>query len=193
MRQKPLLLVDIDGVISLFGVPSSWSTAGGAAEDSPSEGPDEQPIEGSMHAIDGMAHFLSATAAAHLLELEGEFDLVWASGWEEKADEHLPHLLGLPSGLPFLQFERGAAGIRSNHAHWKLAAIDAYAGDRALAWVDDALKEACHAWAQARAAPTLLVQTAPQRGLTSREAQQLLNWARELASAQAQNHQSAPG
>ena len=73
------------------------------------------------------------------------FELVWASGWEEKADEHLPHLLGLPPALPFLRFERAAG--RAN-AHWKLDAIDAYAGARPLAWIDDALNAACHEWAR---------------------------------------------
>jgi hypothetical protein len=159
---KPLLLVDIDGVISLFG-------GGRLAEKA-----------GAFHSIDGMPHFLSATAAAHLLDLAGEFDLVWCSGWEEKADEHLPHLLGLPRGLPFLRFERA---VGRGNAHWKLAAIDSYARERPLAWVDDALSTACHEWAAARAAPTLLVQTEPTDGLTEHEAQLLSRWARELTGA----------
>jgi hypothetical protein len=158
-RHKPLLLVDIDGVISLFG---GQLTA----------------RNGSFHSIDGMPHFLSATAAAHLLDLADDFDLVWCSGWEEKADEHLPHLLGLPRGLPHLRFDRD---VRRGHAHWKLAAIDAYARGRPLAWIDDALSDACHDWAAARAAPTLLVKTEPADGLTAREAVLLSRWARELA------------
>lgn len=155
---KPLLLVDIDGVISLFGG-EIGST------------------EGSFHSIDGIPHFLSSTAAAHLLDLATHFELVWASGWEERANEHLPHLLGLPAALPFLRFERAVG--RAN-PHWKLEAIDAYARQRPLAWIDDALNAACHEWAQARSAPTLLVGTAPERGLTSRERDLLVAWAREL-------------
>ncbi len=158
---KPLLLVDIDGVISLFG----GELAGKA---------------GSFHSIEGIPHFLSAKAAAHLLDLAEEFELAWCSGWEEKADEHLPHLLGLPRGLPFVRFERTAG---HSGAHWKLAAIDAFARERPLAWVDDALSAACHEWAAARAAPTLLVQTEPAHGLTARERELLLAWARELAAA----------
>ncbi len=167
-QRKPLLLVDIDGVISLFGGPSA--TSGG-----PFSG-----RAGSFHSIDGMPHFLSATAAAHLLDLQPHFELVWCSGWEEKANEHLPHLLGLPPSLPFLRFERSVG--RSN-AHWKLAAIDEFAGERALAWIDDALNPACHEWAAARSAPTLLVQTEPEHGLTEREAELLGAWARELRAA----------
>lgn len=183
-HEKPLLMVDIDGVISLFvGVaghtPGTVGHAGAAA------GSDEGPCEGSYQAIDGIPHLLSRAAAAHLLELTAAFDLVWASGWEEKAEEYLPHLLGLPAGLPFLRFERSVGGLRSTNAHWKLAAIDEHAGSRPLAWIDDAFNDACHAWAQARPAPTLLVQTVPEHGLTSREASLLVAWAQGLAPPRA--------
>jgi hypothetical protein len=158
---RPLLLVDIDGVVSLFAFER-----------------DERP-PGSFHWIDGMPHYLSAGAAEHLLALAEHFELVWASGWEERANEYLPHLLGVPE-LPHLRFERAVG--RAN-AHWKLDAIDAHAGERALAWIDDAFNEACHAWASERTAPTLLVQTEPASGITRREAELLRRWARSLAPA----------
>lgn len=158
---KPLLMVDIDGVLSLFGFAGS------------------PPVDGSFHQIDGIPHFLSSAAAAHLLALSEIFDPVWASGWEEKANEHLPHLLGLPAPLPFLRFPRSPA---SSNAHWKLDSIDAYAGRRALAWIDDSFNPACHAWAKARPAPTLLLATMPERGLTASEAELLADWARGLAA-----------
>ncbi len=170
---RPLLMVDIDGVISLFG---AWPRDGAQR---PATSAQERAAEGSLHSIDGIPHFLSSTAAAHLLDLVSIFELVWASGWEERANEHLPRLLGLPRSLPFLRFERT---VGRTHAHWKLEAIDAYAGDRPLAWVDDALNEACHEWAGARPAPTLLVQTDPRRGLTATEAQRLASWAGSLAT-----------
>lgn len=163
---RPLLMVDVDGVISLFA----------RAGEPPWADPGSAPT-GSFHSIEGVPHFLSHSAGEHLRALAGDFDLVWCSGWEEKADEYLPHLLDLPAGLAFLRFERSPG--RAN-AHWKLAAIEAHAGARALAWIDDAFNDACHAWAAARAAPTLLVQTAPERGLTAREAQVLAAWGREL-------------
>jgi hypothetical protein len=174
-REKPLLMVDIDGVISLFGSPSP---IGGPA------GGDRRPgaaaPAGTLHSIDGTPHFLSATAAAHLLSLAEDFELVWASGWEERADEHLPRLLGLPGGLPFLRFERSPG---RGHAHWKLEAIEEFAGMRPLAWIDDAFNEACHEWARERRAPTLLVRTQPELGLTAGEAEQLRAWARGRAAA----------
>jgi hypothetical protein len=147
MRAKPLLLCDIDGVISLWGF-----------------GPDTCP-PGVWHSVDGVAHFLSTPAAEALLGLSADFELVWCSGWEEKADEHLPRILGLPAGLPHLSFDHPVGGKVAPRAHWKLDAIEAYAGDRPLAWVDDALNDACWAWADRRAAPTLLVVTDPAGGL----------------------------
>lgn len=171
VQRRPLLMVDIDGVISLFGFDR------------------EARPEGSFHSIDGIPHFLSATAAKHLLTLWPIFELVWASGWEEKANEYLPHLLELPSALPYLEFERSPG--RAN-AHWKLDAIDAYAGDRALAWIDDAFNEACHEWACARQAPTLLVQTAPGRGLTETESEALLAFADAYCSSGSSGSSMSP-
>jgi hypothetical protein len=201
MRQKPLLAVDIDGVISLFGAPGSlafWDVGAGRPDEARGKTPrgeDRRSAEagtgapeaasvpkGSLHTIEGIPHFLSYEAAEHLIELSNAFELVWASGWEERADENLPGLLGLPKGLPHLRFERG---VGRGNAHWKLDAIESYAEDRPLAWVDDALNDECSRWARergARGAPTMLVQTAPERGLTAKEAATLAGWARELTA-----------
>jgi hypothetical protein len=186
--RKPLLLVDIDGVISLFGRRAARSPERVAA--------DGRPLDGSFHSVEGIPHFLSSTAAAHLLSLAPLFELVWASGWEERANEHLPHLLGLPERLPFVRFAPDMGGVggasgngtataggpQTTLAHWKLQSIDSYAGERPLAWIDDALNPACHEWAAGRASSTLLVQTEPELGLTSREAALLRDWALGLAA-----------
>jgi hypothetical protein len=64
--------------------------------------------------------------------------------------------------------------------HWKLAAIDRYAGsDRPLAWIDDAHEEHCRAWAHERTGPTLLITTDPATGLTEADVNRLLEWARQ--------------
>jgi len=155
---EPVLMVDVDGVISLFGF--------GLIE----------PPAGRFVMVDGIAHFLSASAGEHLRTLSGAFELVWCTGWEEKANEHLPWALGLPAELPFFTFERDVGRSR---AHWKLDAIDAFAGpSRPLAWIDDALDQRCRDWAAARAGPTLLVPTTPAAGMTTEHVAELLAWAR---------------
>jgi hypothetical protein len=165
MQEKPVLFVDIDGVISLWGFNSGARPSG------------------AFHNVDGAIHFLSADAGFHLLALSQRFDVVWCSGWEEKADEYLPLALAVPSGLPFLSFDRNPG---RGHGHWKLPAIDAYAGaQRPLAWIDDAHDDACRAWAARRDAPALLVSTSPATGLTAAHAEQLHAWADTLAGAPA--------
>lgn len=157
-KHKPLLMMDIDGVISLFGFALDGCPAG------------------TWHTVEGIPHLLSATARENLQRLAEWFEPVWCSGWEERANEHLPTLLGLPV-LPALSFDRNPGRGR---AHWKLEAIERHAGERPLAWVDDALDEHCRSWATAREAPTLLVITDAAVGLTADHVAQLVAWARSL-------------
>lgn len=162
---KPLLMVDIDGVVSLFGFDPARAPAG------------------RFELVDGIAHFLSATAGEHLRALSSAFQLVWCSGWEEKANDYLPGVLALPAPLDHLTFAREVArpGL-----HWKLEAIDAYAGpDRPLAWIDDAHDERCRRWADLRPGPTLLVTTQSALGITTDHVEQLLAWALSDRNARA--------
>jgi hypothetical protein len=157
--ERPILAVDVDGVISLFGF----------------EGPIDQ-LGGRFHLIDGIAHCISDVAGAQLLRLADVYELVWATGWEDRANDHLPLILGLPSALPCLHFDGRA---RFGTAHWKLEALDSYARERPLAWVDDSLDDSCRAWAADRGAPTLLVPTESHIGITAAQTEALLAWARE--------------
>jgi hypothetical protein len=161
MRQPPILFVDVDGVISLFGFTPGAGT-----------------LPGPLHWIDGAAHCIPDEVGARLRSVAEEFELVWATGWEERANEHLPYLLNLPfRELPCLTFDgRAVFGT----AHWKLDAIDEYAGDRPAAWIDDNIDDTCRAWAEAREAPTLIVETESSEGITDEHVARLLEWARAL-------------
>jgi len=157
-KDRPILAVDVDGVISLFGF--------------------EEPLNqapGKFHLIDGMAHCISDAAGPELLRLGEVYELVWATGWEDRANDRLPQLLGLPGELPTLRFDGRA---RFGTAHWKLEALEEYSKKRPLAWIDDSLDESCYEWAAAREAPTLLVPTESDVGLTSEHTERLLDWAR---------------
>jgi len=158
---KPVLFVDVDGVLSLFGF-------------APAEA-----IPGPFHWIDGIAHCIPPESGPHLVRLADHFELVWATGWEEKANEYLPQILGLPfRELPCLTFD-GRAMFGSSH--WKLDAIDTYAGGRPAAWIDDNVEDACRDWAEARTAPTLLIETDPAIGITADHVEELIDWARSNA------------
>ena len=149
--------MDVDGVLSLFGFTS-------AAD-----------LPGPFHWVDGVAHCIPEDVGPRLIRLHERFELVWATGWEEKAQEYLPRLLELPDlDLPVLTFD-GRATFGS--AHWKLEAIEEYAGDRPAAWIDDNLDERCERWASERSAPTLLVRTETAEGISDAHVEQLLEFA----------------
>jgi hypothetical protein len=159
--RKPILFVDVDGVISVFGF-----------------SPDAGRLPGPFHWIDGVAHCIPLDVGERLIRLSSRFELVWATGWEEKANEYLPYILDLPlRELPCLMFQ-GQAVFGS--AHWKLDAINDYAGDRPAAWIDDNIDDACRYWATARGAPTLLVETKSAVGITNEHVDELLAWADEV-------------
>jgi hypothetical protein len=156
---QPILAVDVDGVISLFGFDQPPDSA-----------------EARFELVDGMMHCISLPAGRRLLALSKHFELVWATGWEDKANYYLPLILGLPE-LPHLTFD-GAA--RFGSAHWKLGPLEAYCRGRAMAWIDDNFDDSCYEWARARPEPTLLVPTAADVGLHEAETEALIAWARGL-------------
>jgi len=156
---RPILAVDVDGVISLFGF-----------DDPPAKG------EARFELVDGMVHCISLVAGERLKRLGEHYELVWATGWEEKANYYLPSILGMPE-LPYLSFD-GAA--RFGSAHWKLGPLDEYTKGRPAAWIDDSFDESCYEWARGREEPTLLVPTEPAIGLEEVQVEALTAWARSL-------------
>jgi hypothetical protein len=156
---QPLLAVDIDGVISLFG-----------AEEKPDRGHTQ------LQLVDGVPHLISLPCGDRLRRLSECFELVWASGWEEKANFYLPSILGLPD-LPHISFDVAA---RPGGAHWKLDPIETYAAGRPLAWIDDNFDDSCFEWAEYREQPTLLVPTETHLGLEEAHVSALESWARSL-------------
>ena len=134
--------------------------------------------EGRYHLVEGLHHFISAGAGERLVRLAEDFELVWATGWEHRANEHLPSLLDLPGReLPTLSFDETPMW---GSAHWKISAVDRYARGRAAAWIDDSLDETCEAWAHRRSEPTLLIRTEPTVGITEDQVERLLAWAASL-------------
>jgi hypothetical protein len=158
----PVLFVDVDGVISLFGFNPSG------------------PLPGTFHSIDGILHCIGSDAAGRLAKLARRYELVWATGWEEKANEYLIRILEMPAELPVLTFD-GRAVFGSSH--WKLDAIGDYARGRPAAWIDDNLDERAETWAARREEPTLLVRTESALGITDQHVELLLRWADEVSPA----------
>ncbi|HEU4706472.1 MAG TPA: hypothetical protein VFS64_04745 [Solirubrobacterales bacterium] len=167
MSDKPILAVDVDGVVLLIGI----------------EEPPQSPAA-ELALIDGDMHCISLEAGERLRRLEPSFEIVWASGWERQSNE-LGRRLAL-SEHPFLTFD-GAA--RFGSAHWKTEPLEKYAQGRPLAWIDDSFDERCYGWARSRSEPTLLIDVESRLGLQEVHVEALNAWARSLEAEPAADAQ----
>jgi hypothetical protein len=122
-----------------------------------------------------MLHCISLPTGERLNRLASSYELIWASGWEDRANDHLPNILGVPE-LPYLTF--GGKAVFGS-AHWKLGPLEEFGGDRPLAWIDDSLDRSCYEWAEKRSAPTLLVPTDSAIGMEEGHVAALEAWARD--------------
>jgi hypothetical protein len=109
------------------------------------------------------------------------FDLVWATTWEQEANDFLAPVLGLPS-LPVIAWldprPDPAAGV-----FWKTPQIVSWAQGRAFAWIDDEITDADRAWVRDyHDAPALLHRVDPRVGLTAADFALLAQWAEGLSS-----------
>lgn len=155
---RPVLLVDIDGVLNVYGV------------DGCPEGYDEF----ELFPDDDEPVRLCAAHGAWLRELGAHFDLVWASAWGVDAHRLLGPILGLERfphvPMPAIPFEPAR----------KVPAIASYVGGRPAAWLDDIVTSEARAWARGRSAPTLIVEVDPHAGLQRHHVDELIAWRSEL-------------
>lgn len=172
--KKPALLIDVDGVLCPFGA------------DCP-EGYSLVPL------VAGEEHYnVSPQNGKRLARLAETFDLVWATGWEHRANEYLLEYHGL-TPLPVIEFWKPTAGVkvkmdgftiedkRYKMAHWKLPWIDAWASEtgRPLAWIDDEIDHGTIVWAESRTEagiPTLALTIPYASGLDDSHVDTLEGW-----------------
>ncbi len=104
-------------------------------------------------------------------ELAAAGELWWATGWGETANELFLPLLGVEP-LPVVRFPAVPFA-----PELKVPAVDALAGDRPTAWIDDNHTAVGRRWAAERSAPTLLVSIDPAVGWTRADVDHVLDWA----------------
>ena len=154
IHSRPLLLVDVDGVLQPVGrsVPPGFE----------------------RFTDDESVVVLCRKHGDWLTHLATTFDLVWATTWGATANRAIGRRLGLPE-LPHVDLSNlPRSGTR------KLGAVTHFVGDRAAAWIDDELYEDALDWAAGRPAPTLLRRTASGVGLTEADVHALDAFAAEL-------------
>jgi hypothetical protein len=139
VRVKPLLLLDVDGVLSPLGrtVPRGF----------------ERRTTPEYDVVICPAH------GEWLRALVPSFEIVWATTWGESANRVYGPIFDLP------RFPVVPLGDLPRQGTRKLARVAQYAGSRALAWLDDELYDDATAWADSRQAPTLLRRTSGSVGM----------------------------
>jgi hypothetical protein len=156
---RPLLLVDVDGVVCPYADELVDPAASGL----------EKARVGYSEV------WLSRDIAGHLQALGELFQIVWCTAWEVHAAEYLGPFLGLPA-LPVIHFDEPIM----EECHWNWPAIDAFVEDRSFAWIDDEIGRDDLARARARAIPTLLVSVEGTHGLDDIHVEQLERFAESL-------------
>lgn len=147
---KPLLLLDVDGVICPMG---------------PGCGEELLEYQGPNYPV-----WFSAGTPRRLQGLAEVFTLVWATKWEGEANRLLAPALGLPP-LAFIRFPSSRG--RPGRSH-KLGAVKAFVQARPFAWLDDEVGDDMVSWAEERPTPTLIRPIDPRVGLNNGDVDALL-------------------
>lgn len=155
--ERPLLLLDVDGVLNPFASDVCPATY----QEYPFF-PDEEPVR------------LCPAHGDWLRELASRFEIVWATGWGDEANRLIAPVLQLPQ-LPVVPFPPIPFEPRE-----KVPVIAVYVGSRPAVWIDDAFTPDGYAWASTRESPTLLIDVDPAEGLTRAAVDQSLHWAQTV-------------
>lgn len=128
MTERPLLLVDVDGVLNPWKLPvEELRSSGFQQHHLPVQpGPDERQYKVWLNPLHGQ----------WLRELrELGYELAWCTTWWRHADE-IAERVGLPLGLPALPLPPPPA-VDTVRTCWKTTYVREYAAARRVAWLDD--------------------------------------------------------
>jgi hypothetical protein len=149
---RAAVIFDVDGVLRVFSdlKPDNYTVH------------DEYPYFAYNPAIGNPVRKLLEKADGYYISL-----------WRENCHQHIGKTLLLPE-LDWINDDpfRPRAGEFSERS----LAINGLFGDRPVAWIDDEIDERDHRWAEQRSAPTLLMPTDEDIGLTVRQAGLIESW-----------------
>ena len=162
---RPLLCLDVDGVLCPFIDPGGYR---------------EVPTGDGDHVL------VSPENTTRLRLLANRFQLVWATAWEDRANQTISPLHGI-GDLPVIRCDiallddvalllDGQPPEWPGYHDWKLPWIQRYVGARKYAWIDDEISDRALA---RNTAENCFIRPNPSVGLTDAHVQQLLLFAEE--------------
>jgi hypothetical protein len=158
---RPFLLLDFDGVLNPF---AARNCPPGFTEYGLDEFPGDEPVR------------LNPEHARWLGDLAPFYEMAWVSGCPQDLNLYCARLIRLSP------MQRVPMPPTPFHPDRKVASVETFAGDRAVAWLDDAFGEPARQWARARRAPALLVDVDPALGFTRDVVDLLATWPESIAT-----------
>ena len=157
-HEKPILALDVDGPINTFGTQDENDVYECWAGDIPLTIP---------HAI-----------PEYLRALNKRFQIVWYTSWKRTANQKISPLVGLPTNLPVIDFDRYGCP-KPGQSRKFLGLLGWLKATMSVAVLDDEIGFDMIEWSKKRTAPTLLIQVDPRIGIQSHQVTQLVDFAKE--------------
>lgn len=176
---KPYLLIDVDGVLNPIGRRVLPGFTRHMIE-----------VEGNTFPVD-----LNPDHGKWFEALAEKFELVWATTWEDHANDHIGPKVGIPE-LPVIHLDdyetyghELLAPIKFGMRTWmnKCPSVLKFVGDRAFLWFDDTFNQHDYEWGRKRTEsglPTYLRWIDDQEGIRKEDVDSAIRWADLLAAGE---------
>lgn len=160
---RPFLLLDVDGVINTINASQNAKTY-------------------KIFKVGPFTIRIRHEMKGWLARLGEHYQLVWATMWDDAANDDLAPVLGLPD-LPYIPCHHTAYDDpewRGQRIHPKIPVVEYAMKDHPFAFVDDGFGKGDMAWAKERddeIAPTKFLYIDPRMGLLKHHIDKLIAWA----------------
>jgi hypothetical protein len=191
---KPILLLDIDGVIAPF-LPAAQMLAIETGEGHHDYIMVELQAD-SVYLPYEQRHYIRRDLPEIMRELMEHFELMWGTAWGgEQANTYMLEHLGLVEPLKAIDYHTipdiaevrmsGISFIGGMPDFWKMPWIEKFAEESGLPFIfiDDEISKDAEEWAEQRTRdgiPTLLVKTDAAVGWTVDHKDQMIEWAKRI-------------
>lgn len=195
---KPLLLLDIDGVLAPFLSHEAMDAIAEADDDQASKLTHKEIRISAFNTV-----YVRHDLPEIMKELMLHFELMWGTAWGgHQANTYMLRHLGLENPLEAIDYfdavegvEQKMSGFRFTRGmpdFWKMPWIEKFAEEsaRPFAFIDDEISEQAKEWATERTSsgiPTLMVKTDGTIGWADHHKDELINWAKEVSGVNAES------